>query len=114
MAVMTITRITMKKTLLTFILTTSFSSHSAATLDGLAVDSRSRLLFYSDAGNDIIAMMTMSTLAHRTIINSSLDNPRAIVLDTTDGYVLCFTASITSQTFNDRSQRGLCVMCFDA
>ena len=54
-------------------------------LDGLAVDPVSRLIFYTDAGNDVIAMMTMATFALKTVINSSLDKPRAIVLDTADG-----------------------------
>ena len=56
-----------------------------AVLDGLAVDPLSRLIFYTDAGNDLIAMMTMSSLAIKTVINSSLDRPRAIVLDIANG-----------------------------
>ncbi|XP_076455694.1 uncharacterized protein LOC143290240 isoform X2 [Babylonia areolata] len=56
-----------------------------STVGGLAVDPLSRLIFYTDAGRDIIAMLTMSTFAHKTIINTSLDKPRAIVLNTADG-----------------------------
>ena len=58
---------------------------SGAVLDGIAVDSQSRLIFYTDAGNDQIVMMTMSTFVTKTVINSSLDKPRAIVVDTADG-----------------------------
>ncbi|XP_076447106.1 uncharacterized protein LOC143284291 [Babylonia areolata] len=57
----------------------------ASVMDGLAVDPLSRLIFYTDSGRDLIAMLTMSTFAHRTIINTSLDKPRAIVLNTADG-----------------------------
>ncbi|KAK7483330.1 hypothetical protein BaRGS_00025390 [Batillaria attramentaria] len=53
--------------------------------DGLAVDPLSRLLFYTDAGNDVIGMMTISGASHKTIINTNLDQPRAIVLDTMNG-----------------------------
>ena len=56
-----------------------------AVVEGLAVDPLSRLIFYTDAGNDLIAMMTMSPLAIKTVIDSSLDRPRAIVLDTAAG-----------------------------
>lgn len=56
-----------------------------ADLRGLAVDPASRLIFYSDASNDLIALLIMSSLATKTVINSSLDEPRDIVLDTADG-----------------------------
>ena len=56
-----------------------------AELDGLAIDPLSRLIFYTDAGNDLIAMMTMSSLATKTVINSSLDRPGTIALDTANG-----------------------------
>ncbi|XP_076456136.1 low-density lipoprotein receptor-related protein 5-like protein [Babylonia areolata] len=50
--------------------------------DGLAVDPKSRQIFYTDTGRDRIGTVTIDTLTHRTIINSSLDEPRAIVLNT--------------------------------
>ena len=65
--------------------TTCHHLFSDAILDGIAVDPQSRLIFYTDAGNDQIVMMTMSTFVTKTVINSSLDRPRAIVVDTTDG-----------------------------
>ena len=58
---------------------------SDAVLDGIAVDPQSRLIFLTDAGNDQIIMMTMSTFVTKTVINSGLDKPRAIVVDTADG-----------------------------
>ncbi|XP_076454328.1 uncharacterized protein LOC143289237 isoform X2 [Babylonia areolata] len=61
------------------------STGKASVMDGLAVDPLSRLIFYTDTGRDLIAMLTMSTFAHRTIISTSLDKPRAIVLNTADG-----------------------------
>ncbi|KAK7483356.1 hypothetical protein BaRGS_00025416 [Batillaria attramentaria] len=53
--------------------------------DGLAIDPLSRLVFYSDSGYDLIAMMSMSGSTHRTIISTDLTQPRAIVLDTMNG-----------------------------
>ncbi|XP_076456132.1 uncharacterized protein LOC143290510 isoform X2 [Babylonia areolata] len=64
---------------------TVISTSSDSVVDGLAVDPLSRLIFYTDTGRDLIAMLTMSTFAHKTIINTSLDQPRAIVLNTADG-----------------------------
>nr|KAG5696830.1 hypothetical protein BaRGS_030954 [Batillaria attramentaria] len=58
---------------------------SAAVPDGIAVDPLSRLVFYTDSGLDVIAMMTMSGSRHRTIIDTDLDQPRAIVVDTMNG-----------------------------
>ncbi|ESO94882.1 hypothetical protein LOTGIDRAFT_144844, partial [Lottia gigantea] len=51
--------------------------------DGIAVDSLNRLIFYTDTGNDVIAKMTVTGSSHQEIIKSGLDEPRAIVLDTT-------------------------------
>lgn len=48
--------------------------------DGLAVDAISRLIFYTDTGNDIIAVVTLDGSASAVIINSDLDEPRAIVV----------------------------------
>ncbi|KAK7092469.1 low-density lipoprotein receptor 2-like [Littorina saxatilis] len=64
---------------------TVFDAGKDAVLDGLAVDHVSRLIFYTDTVNKLVAMVTMSTLAHKTVVNSSLDKPRAIVLDTSNG-----------------------------
>ncbi|ESO99252.1 hypothetical protein LOTGIDRAFT_67693, partial [Lottia gigantea] len=56
--------------------------------DGIAVDSLSRLIFYTDTGNNVIAKMTVDGSSHQEIIKSGLDEPRAIVLDTNNKY--CF------------------------
>ena len=53
--------------------------------DGIAIDSVSRLIFYTDTGNDIIAVMSIDGFAHKTIISHGLDEPRAIVTDFNDG-----------------------------
>ncbi|XP_025083263.1 low-density lipoprotein receptor-related protein 4-like isoform X2 [Pomacea canaliculata] len=53
--------------------------------DGLAVDSASRLIFYTDAGNNIIAMIAISSYHHRVVVDSNLDEPRAIELDKLNG-----------------------------
>lgn len=49
--------------------------------DGLAVDSISGLIFYTDTGNDIIAVMTLDGTISAVIVSSDLDQPRAIVAD---------------------------------
>ncbi|XP_076455410.1 uncharacterized protein LOC143289997 isoform X2 [Babylonia areolata] len=64
---------------------TVLNAGTTSAVDGLAVDPLSRLIFYTDAGRDLIAMLTMSTFAHKTIISTDLDEPRAIVLNTADG-----------------------------
>ncbi|PVD22127.1 hypothetical protein C0Q70_17931 [Pomacea canaliculata] len=57
------------------------SSHA----DGIAVDSISGLIFYSDTGLNLIVLMTISGFDQKTIVNSDLDEPRAIVLDPQNG-----------------------------
>ncbi|XP_070174676.1 low-density lipoprotein receptor-related protein 2-like isoform X2 [Littorina saxatilis] len=62
--------------------------NAEAVLDGIAVDPLSRLIFYSDAGNKEIVMLTMSSPRKRKIVASSgVDKPRAVVLDPTNGVV---------------------------
>ncbi|XP_041357551.1 low-density lipoprotein receptor-related protein 6-like [Gigantopelta aegis] len=51
--------------------------------DGLTLDPVSRLIFYTDMGNDVIALMDMDDYYHKTIINTNLDQPRGIALDRT-------------------------------
>ncbi|XP_025083522.1 low-density lipoprotein receptor-related protein 5-like isoform X2 [Pomacea canaliculata] len=55
--------------------------------DGLCVDSLSRLIFYTDAGNKVIGMITMYSNTHRIVINSSLDMPKDIELDKRNGVI---------------------------
>ena len=60
-------------------------SFSAATMDGISVDSVSRLLFYTDTGNNVIVVMTMDGSASKNIINQNLDEPRAIITNPQTG-----------------------------
>ncbi|XP_025082100.1 low-density lipoprotein receptor-related protein 8-like isoform X3 [Pomacea canaliculata] len=53
--------------------------------DGLAVDSLSRLIIYTDTGNDIIALIAMNSYNHRVVVQSDIDEPRAIELDKHSG-----------------------------
>lgn len=53
--------------------------------DGLAVDQKSRLLVYTDAGNKLIGMLTMSGNKYKTIVNTGLNNPRDVELDKRNG-----------------------------
>ncbi|XP_050395591.1 deleted in malignant brain tumors 1 protein [Patella vulgata] len=53
--------------------------------DGIAVDMVNRLLFYSDTGYDVIALMTLDGFEHKSVVTSGLDEPRSIVLDTLKG-----------------------------
>ncbi|XP_046547672.1 low-density lipoprotein receptor-related protein 5-like [Haliotis rubra] len=50
--------------------------------DGLAVDSTSAKLFYTDAGSDIIAWTALDGTGQTIIAQDQLDQPRAIVVDT--------------------------------
>ncbi|WAR30551.1 DMBT1-like protein [Mya arenaria] len=59
--------------------------------DGIAVDAVSQLLFYTDTGSDIIAVMTMDGSFQSIIINQGLDEPRAIVVDPTNIQVIVNT-----------------------
>ena len=53
--------------------------------DGLAVDSISRLLVYTDAGTDTINLLSLDGTKQKVVINSGLDQPRAIELDPLNG-----------------------------
>jgi len=56
----------------------------ASVPDGIAVDSVSQLVFYTDTGNDTIAVMTTNGSFKGVLISTGLDEPRAIVLDPTN------------------------------
>ncbi|KAK7092478.1 hypothetical protein V1264_008216 [Littorina saxatilis] len=90
---------------------TVYDGGQSAVLDGIAVDPLSRLIFYTDAGNDVIAMLTMSTWAKKTVVSSNLDKPRAIVLDVVNG-VLFWTdwgavANIERANYDGSDRRTL-------
>ena len=53
--------------------------------DGIAVDYISRLLIYTDTGKDIISLLSMDGATEKVVINSGLDQPRAIEVDPING-----------------------------
>ena len=53
--------------------------------DGIAIDIASRLVYYTDTGADLIAVMTLDGNHHFTLITEDMDQPRAIVLHPADG-----------------------------
>ncbi|XP_033742200.1 low-density lipoprotein receptor-related protein 4-like isoform X1 [Pecten maximus] len=56
---------------------------NASVMDGIAIDEGSRQVFYTDTGYDEIGMINLDTLVKTIVINTDLDEPRAIALDTT-------------------------------
>ncbi|XP_076436243.1 scavenger receptor cysteine-rich type 1 protein M160-like [Babylonia areolata] len=56
-----------------------------STADGIAVDPLSRLIFYTDTGEDIIAVLTIAGYSQKVVVRDDLDEPRAIVLDVMEG-----------------------------
>lgn len=63
----------------------SLQLYTEAVLNGIAVDPLSRLIFYTDPGNDLIGLITIATFEHKVLVNRNLDLPSAIVLDTLSG-----------------------------
>ncbi|XP_052777794.1 uncharacterized protein LOC128215112 [Mya arenaria] len=60
-------------------------NNETATVDGLAIDSHARLLFYTDTGNDIIRKLNMNDYDdYEDVISTNMSEPRTIVLDTTE------------------------------
>ncbi|KAF5306597.1 hypothetical protein FQR65_LT18530 [Abscondita terminalis] len=55
--------------------------------DGLAVDWVARNLYWCDKGLDTVEVSTLDGKYRRVLINSGLDEPRAIVLDPVRGYL---------------------------
>ncbi|KAI0238053.1 Low-density lipoprotein receptor-related protein 2 [Lamellibrachia satsuma] len=53
--------------------------------DGIAIDIASRLVYYTDTGADLIAVMTLDGSKHFTLVTEDMDQPRAIVLHPADG-----------------------------
>ena len=51
-------------------------------MDGLAVDTVTNKIFYSDTGRDVIATANIDGSNEQIIISDGLDQPRAVVLDT--------------------------------
>lgn len=56
--------------------------------EGLAVDWVSRTLFWTDSEMDRIEVASLDGKYRKVIIDENLVNPRAIVVDPTQGYVI--------------------------
>ena len=52
---------------------------------GIAVDYISRLVYYTDAGDDIIGVFNTDFKNHYTVINLDMDQPSGIALDPING-----------------------------
>ncbi|XP_046329133.2 uncharacterized protein LOC124112963 [Haliotis rufescens] len=65
--------------------TTYVTLNWAASVDGIAIDPISRLIFYTDKGNDVIGVVTMVTKYHKIVINSATYMPRHIEVDPIHG-----------------------------
>jgi len=62
-------------------------------VDGLALASQSRALYYTDSHQNQIVMMSLEGKSRKVLRNQNLSSPRAIVVDERSGYVctyLCF------------------------
>ena len=55
--------------------------------DGIAVNSAARLLYYTNVARQEIGVVHLKYFYHKIIINQTLDNPRAIVVSNSDGFV---------------------------
>nr|AYH91780.1 deleted in malignant brain tumors 1 protein [Pomacea canaliculata] len=62
-----------------------FNFGTGAVPDGLAVDYLSGLLMYTDAGNCLIGMVTLTTNKYKSIIKTAIEKPRDIELDKRNG-----------------------------
>jgi len=56
-------------------------------IDGLALASQSRLLYYTDADRRQVGVMTLNGKFKKILIRQNLSSPRAIVLDEVQGLV---------------------------
>jgi hypothetical protein len=66
---------------LTLVYKTPYLISTAASPDGIAVDYISRLVFFTDTGNDVIVVMTIDGTSSKVIINTGVDEPRACIVD---------------------------------
>ena len=59
---------------------------SDARVDGLAADPIGRNLYYADAKENVIGVMTLTGQSHKTLLREM--QPRGLLVDTKAGYVL--------------------------
>ena len=69
-----------------------FTEGKGSRTEGLAFDPASQLLYYTDSGRNLIAVMNPSGRYHKVLVRS-ISSPRAIVLDPANGFVLFVLAS---------------------
>ncbi|UYV67339.1 hypothetical protein LAZ67_5000291 [Cordylochernes scorpioides] len=62
-------------------------AHQISTPDGLAVDWIYDHIYWTDTGTDRIEVANLQGLNRKTLINTSLDEPRAIVLNPLEGWM---------------------------
>ena len=67
---------------------TKLSLISDSVLEKVEVDPLNRKLFYTDTGNDVIAVMNLDGTGYQQIVTTNLDEPREIVLDPRNQWVL--------------------------
>lgn len=58
--------------------------------DGVAVDWVARNLYWTDTGTDRIEVSRLNGSSRKILISDHLDEPRAITLDPTHGWAICF------------------------
>ncbi|XP_021364410.1 low-density lipoprotein receptor-related protein 4-like [Mizuhopecten yessoensis] len=62
--------------------TVIYQAGNGSKMDGIAMDVTSRLIFYTDTGYDEIGFINADTFVKTIVVDTNLDEPRAIVLDT--------------------------------
>ncbi|XP_021364305.1 low-density lipoprotein receptor-related protein 6-like [Mizuhopecten yessoensis] len=62
-------------------ITVIYQAGNESVMDGIAIDEDARLIFYTDTGYDQIGVINADTFTRTVLINTNLDEPRAIVLD---------------------------------
>lgn len=67
---------------------TTVISAGLSTVDGIAIDWIYGHIYWTDTGKNKIEMSDKTGKMRKTIISTDLDEPRAIVVNPLDGYVL--------------------------
>ena len=65
-------------------------------VDGLAVASQSRALYYTDSHQNEVVMMSLDGKSRKVLRSQNLSSPRAIVLDETSGLVAVGPVSLST------------------
>ena len=92
------------------------TSSTDAVLEKVEVDPLNRKLFYTDTGNDVIAVMNLDGTGYQQIVTTDLDEPRDIVLDPRNQFVHSAFVSLdiilpfAVMLYNTLKHRHLCYM----